>query len=369
MDKIIHYIKFLFNCSQPIITEEIQIDLKSTIYKSDSTILDLLPFTDFTVSDPIDMINSYELIPIINAELTHSFINIQEDDIDDIIKKSENIDSNNITSVLQTKINYGSNIGYTNLDEILLHTIKAHQLGHNIFNIITPDLIQDIKATINVFASLLFFESYIIPVEDLNKYTLIGIRKYFTLSQIKNRILGYPNLYQIYKSNELSIDLFHMISSIYTLPQKIVVDSEEIILSCRQPFIKNSCRNVIKYNDSILQHINKEIFNIHDILEKYAKNKLTSEFWGGLHKILINNLENIELNLIRLERFRNNVVFGKSIIKFPIYFINCNKRNFKLGNEVKLIATDNEINRNYLKDFFEKYKINCEIILFSQLST
>jgi hypothetical protein len=359
MDIIMLYLQNLFNCFHPLIEDDkIQISRNAGVYKTDSSILELLPYTGFTISDPIDMINKYELTPIINDNMSHSFISIE-----DTNSNVDIIDPQNIMLSIQSKINYSSKIGYTNLDIILAHTIRAHELGHNIFNIITPELIQDIKATISVFGSLLFFGTYIIPNEDNDENVCLAVGEYFNIVWLKNRMIGYPDFYQIYKTNKISDDVFYMLSSLYILPPR-----DDIILSTRQPFIKGTYHNISNYKESIIPHVNK---NIHNTLEQYARNTLSLDYLSALHKILIDDLEKLEKNLIRLERFRNSIVINKNFVRYPIYLVNNlnNKKSFKIGNDIKLVATDTEHSRVHLREYFEKHNINCEVILFSQLAT
>ena len=42
-------------------------------------------------------------------------------------------------------------------------------------------------------------------------------------------------------------------------------------------------------------------------------------------------------------------------------------RPLKLGEDITSVATDNEVHKLYVKNYFDKHNIQCKVILFNEL--
>jgi len=137
----------------------------------------------------------------------------------------------NPISSLSYQVNLGPQCGYSNINVILIYSVKCRQLGYDINSILTSEIISDIRITLNVFASLLFFKSWLRPVENLDEDICDAILANFTLQNIKKCLIDKSwydlDLYEIYKKSNTNVgnEVIDILNHMFTLPKKSIIKS------------------------------------------------------------------------------------------------------------------------------------------------
>lgn len=385
------------------------------IHGTTSNILDLLPYTNFSLMGPMEMIELYHVAPVTGQILRDKFDGMSNRyqvcfgriigdyhntyDLEKVINYTRNKNNSDPVNLLQQQINIGPQYYYSNIDIILIYMVRCQELGYDITNIITHEIIANIKYVLNAFSCLLHFGTWLRPFKNLDDDTCNAIYNNFTFEYIKNKSAKFPNLFFLYKENR---DIYSILQDIFTLPKTTVIRSEYsdrdklITLDITQPFIRKSRCNYKssmgqEYDESSLgpeyyvnlMTQNVPLYNINDMLEKYARNELSVSFWKMFHEKLRvyldefnNRIELIETMLTRINI--QTITLNKD--PYPLIMICENyqlmssvcdeyrsKCPLKLGSDISIIATDTESNRQSLIAYLETHKLLCKTILFDDL--
>jgi hypothetical protein len=162
----------------------VNLDGNPWIHGTTSRILSLLPLTNFELVEPIMMIEKYHLAPI-TGEITGGGLSRVWDRCEPRFGRifSEGPNSYDLNKVrnytgsyiqtddwvsdpisnLKKRVDWGSNITYSNINIILIYAMRCRNLGYSIQDIITPELIQEMRLIRNTFALLLFINTYLKP--------------------------------------------------------------------------------------------------------------------------------------------------------------------------------------------------------------
>lgn len=385
--------------------------------------LNILHHTEYNLMDPITTIETYGIAPL-TGEITREGFDTASSrcntcfgrvygstyNFDQVIKYTRlnsKWSDNDPLLQLTRQLEAGSKCAYSNINIILIFMVRCQQLGHDVSQIITKDIILDIKNTINAFASLLFLETWFTPVKTLDQSDISdAIYTHLTLDTIKSKCSTLPDLFEIYKQNispetktlsdNPSSEIVNMISNIFILPKKSIVESgiqcvkKEVELSITGPFKHPaSIYNVIgskfepKYTlYRLIQNVSS--YSIRDVLENYFRGYISKGFWPVFHKRLSCYLDDFihRINLLSKMLTRTNTIILKepNCDNYPIIFV-CEdddlcekicaeyraKRPLKLGTDITIAATDNHQNKEQLENYMSLHNIKCKVILFDEL--
>ncbi|CAH6419038.1 Hypothetical protein HVR_LOCUS227 [uncultured virus] len=384
------------------------------VHGTNSGIFDMLAHTDFCLMEPIDMIQEYGYAPI-TGEITgggfdsvwcqchpcfgrivgkdyNSYGLSRVMDYTRISKEKDPISS------LEYQVSVGSQCAYSNINSILIYMVRCQELGYNISKIVTSEVIADIKATRNAFATLLFLGSWFRPLPNLNDDVYDAIYTHCTIKNIKDKVKNYPDLHYLYKEHkekQLPSEVLDMMNNVLSLPKKSIIKSgfackdKEVELEITQPFTTtapeyDSHRSALEPGYTIYR-LTQDVssYRINDALEKYARHELSTFFWSEFHERLCNYLDKFEHRINLLELMLNRINIPKiSVSKnpYPLIMICENdtlmdqnrheyraNRPLKLGTDITMIATDTIANGSRLVQYLSTHKIPCKVALFSDL--
>ena len=403
-------------------------NLNPYIHGTQSDILNILPKTDFHVLGPIEMIEQYGISPITGEITGGGFSSVGDrcstcfgrlipKDLNTYTlskvlrytESSNNTESDNLTiKQLQSYVNNAIRSGYCNINIIIILMMRCQQLGQNIDHIITNDFIVTAKIIRNVFATLFFFGTWLIPCADSNNDDLYdAIYTHFDLQHIQMKLESIPNCpdffetYLEYKDRPLELpdSIKNILLQIFTLPKISTIKSgflcvdKEVNLDITIPFVfsNNDANNDsnYKYSKFKADYISYRLpqncsgYRINDLLESHAKHTSPPSFWMEFHERLSKFVINFQHRIDLLERMKNRTEIPQitsDLSSFPLILVcekddlmtdNGNehraKRPLKLGEDILTIATNDETNRIHLINYLKKYDIKCQVLLFNQL--
>ncbi len=324
--------------------------------------------------------------------------------MDKVIKYSNWIEDNNPIKNLQSSVDRAMLCGYSNINIVLIQMMKCQQLGQKIDSIVTDEFINTAKCVRNALSTLLFFDKWLQPEIENNQDVCDAIYTHFTLECVVTKLKSInncPDFFDIYveyinKPNELPENTKVTLLNLFTLPKKATIKSgfscidKEVNLNKTVPFVfsnQNTNPQLSKYQSNyILYRLpqNCSGYKISDLLESYAMNQLSKKFWIDFHKGLIKIISEFKHRIDLLNKMKNRtqiINIKYQIISFPIILIvdeNSNimekinheyraKRSLKLGEDIIIIATNNNLNKEHLKNYLERHNINCSIKLFNEL--
>jgi len=385
---MIRYISNLF-CNNKYIVHDneikdfIKLSKNYYLHGTNSSILQLLPLTNFCLMDPISMIEIYNLAPL-TGMILHEFNetvdgkcypsfghlyngNFRLREVLKHIEKCKEYDNLDPFELLKFQLNVGKDVGYSNINTILIYAARCQMLGYNI-SIVDID---DIKLTFNVFASLLFFDKYIIPADDLTTEDYDNIFENFTLEKLKDRFINNPDFYELYE-NRWKLDIKSDIIKLFYL------EKNKPFIYSRERYISDGAAFCPKYTvNKLLQ--NTSGYKINNLFENYAKRNVSTVFWSKFNAYLypilkefrnkINLLSNLSMNKLEYDENAYPIILtcdNDNLMKLSndVYH---SLRPIKLGIDIKTIATDTYEHKYLLKDFLNKHNINCNVILFDEL--
>jgi hypothetical protein len=393
------------------------------IHGTTSKVLDIMIHTDFSLMEPIYMIEKYGVAPQTGeitgggfdtvscrcnpcfGRVSHGSCNYNLENVIGYTQINKKSESSDVKSELIYQLELGAKCAYSNINIILIYAVRCQQVGYNILDIITQDIISDIKNTINAMSSLLFIGTMLRPVENFNDgYVADAIYTHLTLAHLKNKCSNLPNLYDLYRQyiNEdiglISQEHIDMISDIFILSKKCTVKSgflcvdKEVELSITHPFTNTapeycSCGSYFEPRYTLYRlSQNVSSYRINDVLEKYFQGTVSENFWPIFHKNLCKYLDDFIHRSDLLSKIinRDNIICLKNqdTIEYPIIFI-CEdvqliesfrseyraKRPLKLGVDIITIATDNDSNKQLLEKYIESHNLKCKVILFKDLKS
>ena len=387
------------------------------IHGTNSNILELIKHTEFNLMGPIEMIEKYKIAPMTGeitgggldsvwCECEPCFGRIKGSDCNsyDLNKvmryttmnlRQHSSERKDLISLLREQVNAGAFRGYSNLNIILIYMVACKQLGYDVTHIVTQDIINDMKMTRNIFASLLFFGTLLQAVEVSDEDVWDAIYTHFDLNYLKTR------LSEKIQCNECLEDMdenkvVDILTYVYELPKKSVIKSgmackdKEVELAITKPFTNEE----IDYDSEgshfqpdytmyrLMQNVSG--YGLRDVLEKYSKRLVSNTFWKNFHSILRKKLTIFKQ---RLELLENMLIYDKHhhINKvtedpYPLILICENDevvkslntefraiKSLKLGTDITFIATDTVINKEKLIKYLQENNIQCNVILFDDL--
>lgn len=385
------------------------------IHGTDSSILELLKYTEFNLMEPIEMIEKYRIAPMTGEITRGGFDNVQARchpcfgrikgidlnsyDLIKIMKYTHIKHDENPISILKYQIYIGSRCCYSNINIILIYAVRCRQLGYDISNIITSEIIQNIKVIRATFALLLFPGSWLRPVENLNNDVCDAIYTHFSMEYIKGRLAEKLNpdtdLYEIYKKGDISNEVLDILNYIFTLPKNSTIKSgnsyedKHVELSIINPFTHAvpSYDSECSYYKAgyTLYALTQNItgYRVNDVLEKYARGRVSDSFWNKFHQKLCTYLKDFQHRIELLEYILIHDCYPKIIINQEIYplILVCEDdsimsvlaheyratRSLKLGVDITVMATDTINNKRNLTKYLNDNNIQCRVILFDEL--
>ena len=392
------------------------------IHGTTSEILNLLPYTDFTLMSPLTMIEKYNIAPISGEIIGGGFDRIASDcntcfgrvhinNYNDYGKEKvlrytkTNKNHKDYLEDLKHQIDIAIKCGYSNINVIIIYMLRCRQLGHDIKSIVTDDFIMKSWSIYNTYALLLFMHKWIKPRynfnEDPDKHD--AIYTHLTLNNISNKLINSPDLYKIYqeykdKPAELPEDIKLLLLSALELPKTSIIKTgilckdKEITLENTQLFTFNDVPYTFDESRSSMYNVkylayrlpqNVSGYSINNLLEYYSKWEISGNLFDNFRDEIISLLESFQTKINLLNKIRNlNFVpqIKFDIPLFPLIIVSnddsvmdlygCEfraKRGLKLGVDIDTLATDNEENKVILEKYLEKYNITCKVILFSEL--
>lgn len=280
--------------------------------------------------------------------------------------------------------------------------VRCQQAGYDIKSIITDELIFHMYDIKNALSLILFMGKWIFPVDNFrnNRDMCDVIYTHLTLENISKKLGDKLDLFKIYQKyrdcpNDLPEKYKSLILSCLELPKNSIIESglscidKEVTLDTTQCFTFDTVtyENLNDlYDASYVAYRlpqNASGYRISDILEKYAKYQIGEDFFLELSDLMVPLLETFETRIELLKKMRDRSVIPKIHIDlpvFPLIIISTDesimislkyeyrtKRPLKLGVDVITLATDTIENKKILSDYIDKHKLNCNVILFSEL--
>ena len=239
-------------------------------------------------------------------------------------------------------------------------------------------------------------------MDGLDDDTFDAIYTHFNIGFIKGEVFKQqhcPDLYSLYKEykdKKLPYEVYEILNDIFTLPEKSIIKSgfsckdKEVCLTITRPFAHTA--PIYSSNGSELEPgytiyrltQNVSLYQINDVLEKYARKRLSYHFWSKFHERLYNYLEQFEHRINLIERMLRRSNLPKIEItktSYPLLMICENddvmthvrheyraNHPLKLGTDITTIATNTEANKQQLIQYLNTPKLACKAILFNDLN-
>lgn len=384
------------------------VNLNPWIHGTSSKILEILPYTEFQILDPIMMIEKYKIGPITGEISGGGFGNVwnhchprfgrvfsENYNSYDLskVKRYTKLSKDDPRALLKNALLHGSQYGYSNLNIILIYAQHCRQCGYDIDDLITLTDIKDMKLTRNSFAILLFINTYLIP-HDLDLDTRYVMVKYLTLKHFKDILKTTPlDLYMVYKNKIITAEIWDLLECSFTLPKTSWVElydcnvDKQIIIDDIFPFTKiqkPDYETKSKFTSSyfiyrMLQNVSS--YGMNDIWRKEYKND--SEIWNNLHTKLSYYIDAFDHRMSLLENLLSSETVSQITIptdSYPLILI-CEdnsvlepiqdeyvaKGPLKLGTHITKLATDTPKHKLMLEAYLNYHQLPCHVILFDDL--
>ena len=392
------------------------------IHGTDSGVFSIMEHTDFTMMEPIEMVDKYGIAPI-TGELGSrgAFYGIRMTSnprfgrckgygfsLNDIIKNY----ACNISSVTGRTEDYNNlcrslhnNRGGINL--CIIHATRCKQKGIDISKLLNSKTIKLFRRHYDFLHFGFFINNFIYPKAEIvgDEDHADAASEIFTPRFLMNKFkhLKLRKIYRKYKNCPENIpeDIKKSIIDALTLPEKVKIsdymdDSSKVItITVRQPFTFSEevpvpfdptnffsfeqPETIADYNTSTYNSWTPDRLLYRSIENKYFSQYFMQKFRNELSEIL--KIFRRKINI--LEKVLNTNTYPSISIpekRFPIIFVSNNKKLFsqiggefeaikplKLGHEIKTVATDLPENKQYLEEYFFKHGLKCKVILFDEL--
>lgn len=374
--------------------------VNSYIHGTNSSILELLPLTNFELIDSISMIENYKVAPIggeiklggnstITARCNPCFGRVKKEnnnsyDWNKVLKYTNIKIDQSPVELLKEQIEIGVRCNYANINVILIYMVRCLQSGYE--NIITKEIINDIKLTSKALSFLLFIGNRIRTRKGFRRGDITeAVYTCLTINELKNRL----------KDIEFSIEDFKPeYIDILTLPEKLTIKSglkvedKEVIFNQeeRRPFVVDNIsvtRDLGEYEAiNIVYCVTHNVpgESINSLLAQYLMWMVNENFWSEFHIHLKNYIEVFNHRISLLEKQYDIIVnIPKKI--FPIIIVMENDellknigheyravRSLKFGVDIKTVATDSYLHKLILQNFFVKYNIDCTVKYYYEIN-
>jgi hypothetical protein len=380
MYQMMRYVENLFYGKNNSVDNEVHdfVKVLNFFHGTDSRILNLLPLTNYCLMDPISMIETYGISPLsgkimhdkyhsVDSRCSTSFYTTLKNTLDHIELCRDN-EEYDVLELLQYQLNIGKDIGYSNLNIILIYAARCQML-----NVGCTIDIEDIKTTFDVFSSLLYFDKYIVPATNLKRKDYDNIFENMTLDKLKEKFRNiHYDFYEIYKNGVVTSKIVETLINLFTFE-----DSKPFILSKGDKYISDGATFCPKYTPRILLQ-NHNGYKINNLLENYAKRNLSTKFWSVFNSNIFPLLEQFKYRLFLLSNMHIIKKIQCNDDYYPIIAI-CNNSNLmyisdniyyairpiRIGTDIKILATDTNEHKELLKKYLQTHNINCDVILTS----
>lgn len=382
------------------------------IHGTTTECLAVLEKTNFTLMDPIDMVDQYGLAPV-TGELNyrggynnHTFSTSPKFgrctkypyNLMKVIKNNTVPPRNNSTDLqnLLYHVSWGYDSGFSNINLIIIYAARCKQQGIDISTHINNALIQEMRDVKNILSLGLYLCSSLHVNNKLvfDDFTAKLVNDNFKMTRLCP-LLSDIDLFEIYNSVVIPESVRHKIIEALTLPETIrTKDGIDVSIKIRQPF---TFVKEIEYPQYVPSHTmdnpntvalsfasNSLEYGLAAMLMKMVNNvKLTQQYMCSFRKHLSNLLydfgEKINILDSLINRQRSIQITPFQLV-LPLIWV-CHKdkhfRNLgyefeaisplRIGKEIKIAATDSEESKLILKKYFQHHKIKCKVILFDEL--
>ena len=387
------------------------------IHGTVSSVLDVIPLTDFQFMSPLTMIEKYGIAPE-SGELTGGgFDSVRSDcypcfgrvhchgsnryDLNKVLRYTSSLVSDPIKS-LKDEVTYPRMCGYSNLTLVIIFMARCQQAGYDVKSIVTDEFIADARAIRNALSLTLFLDKWVRPCQDISEDQdkCDAIYTNLTLGNIADKL------------NSHGIDLFDVYNAYCDSPDDLPDQIKSAILSSLEvpsitsPKLGTDLNGGIDLGpmqfftfDSTPSYSHRSVFtpsylvyrisqnapgfSIADLLEYYSRSKLSADFFPKLRQHMIPLLIDFEhrINLLQTLRDRHDIPrIPHSLPVFPLVLVSQDDtvmknlgseyrsiRPLKLGVDIRTLATDTPAHKIILHDYLGKNGITCDVILFSDL--
>lgn len=320
-------------------------------------------------------------------------------------------------------LKYSLNSGFSNLNLLLIYFTRARQMHQSLDQVITTDeldlLNQQLQATIQFYYFIQLLGTHIHPDFEAVKKALTQ-SKSLKKRDITDAAYSLLNIEQIVQKIMLhKIDMkdvvlhpteenLNKVLQVLEFPKKATIKSgfgsidKEIELPVTQFFsLKKSSMEEEGDEESFKKSYDKGQFGyfsrningygINDYLEQMLSNKLDSKFFAGLgkkaekHAIIMEDRIHLFDKLVKTPQEQFKITEEQqSLLKstFPIIFVSesehikpysselRSKVPLKLGDDIRIIATNTKNNRDKLKSYFYAHQLDpIQVVLFSDLES
>lgn len=369
------------------------------IHGTNSHILDVLPYTNFTLMSMIDMIQNYDICSYggeidrggyssISYNCSTCFGTLHKSplcdyDLSYVLKYTE------LKPWLPDIISFEKSIkdcqtkAYSNMNIVLIKAQNLLQRGIDIWDKVSQDFLTNGSRIIKIFKTLTYFGSHLRPVTQFKRFSneTDAIYTHITIENLMKTI------------DNVNIEDVSEISELYELPSTLIIKSgyncllKEVNINTTRIFEMNIPHNENKGNRddywSIVHRITQNSnYTIGNLLEEYASGVVTDTTWNSLREHLLNHITCLEKCIMFFQSLQCKItkLIPVSTTSIPIILV-CRDgklvqhhkdeyrsiHNLKIGIHITEIATDTTHNQEFLRNYFNEYCINCEVKLISQL--
>lgn len=397
------------------------------IHGTNSSMLQVLEYTDYTMIEPVDMVEKYGVAPL-TGEMGYrgayrGFMRTSNTrfgrcrdysyDLKKIIEEyaldiQGNLGYNDI-EILQ---NLGKPF-HGNLNLIIIYVTRCKMQGLDVSKLISQEHIESLRQTVNTLHLGYFINNIVHPKPEVigNKNVADVVYDKFKPNYLFKKIaesnLDLGKIYDKYKQEPCKIpnDIREQIMSLLTIDKTTTVERFhnfereriEITVDETQPF---SFEKKIDYPSNVRYGQFGNIESPEFTARSFASWCLEYGLMGMLYKSIMNEKLSAEyMCLFRaelynvLKTYERKINILESLLKrddipriepvkdtFPLILISNNDKVFrqiagefetvrplKIGTDIRKCATDTQENKKKLERLFEEKQIKCKVYTFDQL--
>lgn len=401
-----------YNLDESFILNEIISFLREKnpyIHGTNSSILPLLQYTEFKLLSPLDSIKNYG-VTTLTGELTKGGWNMVESNnvpsfgvlkpsgrrndqieytLQKIIKNYTEIqvitNKEDILRDLENAIFYSIDYAFSNINIILIYSVRALEFGFDISKILSSDFFNNLEIHKEIFKTILYldtdivanpniknFEEYDLPIHDSLNYKILfnKIKKLNLTAAEVIKLFELPKEQKDFSNNpyELSITNIFVANDkkiIYRRDQK---DNKNPKTMAQGLFYRNRFNSFLlnylqnEYSNETIQNLKIQIYEY--LSELNLREKLLKSL------VIEPKLHVPQIDVVSLITFPI-ILFATNSSKFILYDNTSQeyraKEPLKFGNDIIRIATNTLPNKKYLVNFFAKHNITIDIILFEDI--